>query len=165
MNKFVPYILVCFGIMLSSQANSQDTSTTTKTTGKLIEFLSAESYNIKKIDSQDFLVLVGHVKIKQGNTFLYGDSIIVNTSKNSLEGFGKVHINDADSVHTYADYLIYDGNTKKAKLRKHVKLTDGRGTLTTDSLDYDVSIKIGVYKKGGKLVRNKTVLKSIEGVY
>lgn len=37
--------------------------------------------------------------------------------------------------------------TQKAKLRKHVKLTDGRGTLTTDSLDYDVSIKIGVYKK------------------
>jgi lipopolysaccharide export system protein LptA len=28
-----------------------------------------------------------------------------------------------------------------------------------------VSIKIGVYKKGGKLVRNKTVLKSTEGVY
>jgi lipopolysaccharide export system protein LptA len=105
------------------------------------------------------------VKIKQGNTFLFGDSIIVNTTKNSLEGFGKVHINDADSVHTYADYLIYDGNTKKAKLRKHVKLTDGRGTLTTDSLDYDVSIKIGVYKKGGKLVRNKTILKSTEGVY
>jgi lipopolysaccharide export system protein LptA len=105
------------------------------------------------------------VKIKQGNTLLFGDSIIVNTTKNSLEGFGKVHINDADSVHTYADYLMYDGNTKKAKLRNHVKLTDGRGTLTTDSLDYDVSIKIGVYKKGGKLVRNKTILKSTEGVY
>jgi lipopolysaccharide export system protein LptA len=96
---------------------------------------------------------------------LFGDSIIVNTTKNNLEGFGNVHINDADSVHTYADYLMYDGNTKKAKLRNHVKLTDGRGTLTTDSLDYDVSIKIGVYKKGGKLVRNKTILKSTEGVY
>jgi lipopolysaccharide assembly outer membrane protein LptD (OstA) len=150
---------------VSFQANSQDSTTKVKNTGKLIEFLSSESYNIKKIDSQDFLILVGHVKIKQGNTFLFGDSIIVNTTKNNLEGFGKVHINDADSVHTYADYLYYDGNSKKAKLRKHVKLTDGRGTLTTDSLDYDVSIKIGVYKKGGKLVRNKTVLKSTEGVY
>ena len=165
MNKFVPYILLCFGILFSLQSNSQDTTTVVKNSGKLIEFLSAESYNIKKIDSQDFLILVGHVKIKQGNTLLFGDSIIVNTTKNSLEGFGKVHINDADSVHTYADYLYYDGNTKKAKLRKHVKLTDGRGTLTTDSLDYDVSIKIGVYKKGGKLVRNKTTLKSTEGVY
>jgi lipopolysaccharide export system protein LptA len=165
MNKYVPYILLCFGIVLSSQANSQDTTASVKNTGKLIEFLSAESYNIKKQDSQDFLILVGHVKVKQANTILYGDSIILNATKNSLEGFGKVHINDADSVHTYADYLKYDGNTKKAKLRNHVKLTDGRGTLTTDSLDYDVSIKIGVYKKGGKLVRNKTVLKSTEGVY
>ena len=165
MNKFVPYIILCFGILFSLQSNSQDTTTVVKNSGKLIEFLSAESYNIKKIDSQDFLILVGHVKIKQGNTLLFGDSIIVNTTKNSLEGFGNVHINDADSVHTYADYLYYDGNTKKAKLRKHVKLTDGRGTLTTDSLDYDVSIKIGVYKKGGKLVRNKTTLKSTEGVY
>ena len=165
MNKYVRYIILSFGTLLSFHANSQDTTTLVKNSGKLIEFLSAESYNIKKIDSQDFLILVGHVKIKQGNTFLFGDSIIVNTTKNSLEGYGKVHINDADSVHTYADYLIYDGNTKKAKLRKHVKLTDGRGTLTTDSLDYDVSIKIGVYKKGGKLVRNKTILKSIEGVY
>jgi lipopolysaccharide export system protein LptA len=150
---------------MSFHALGQDTTTKVKNTGKLIEFLSAESYNIKKIDSQDFLILVGHVKIKQGKTLLFGDSIIVNTTKNNLEGFGQVHINDADSVHTYADYLMYDGNTKKARLRKHVKLTDGRGTLTTDSLDYDVSIKIGVYKKGGKLVRNKTILKSTEGVY
>jgi len=165
MNKYVRYIIFCYGILVSIHARSQDTTTVVKNSGKLIEFLSAESYNIKKIDSQDFLILVGHVKIKQGNTLLFGDSIIVNTTKNSLEGFGKVHINDADSVHTYADYLIYDGNTKKAKLRKRVKLTDGRGTLTTDSLDYDVSIKIGVYKKGGKLVRNKTILKSTEGVY
>ena len=164
MNKFLSYILCYFCILFSLQANSQDT-TANQTKGKLIEFLSAESYNIKKQDSQDFLILVGHVKVRQGNTILFGDSIILNATKNSLEGFGKVHINDADSVHTYADYLKYDGNTKKAKLRKHVKLTDGRGTLTTDSLDYDVSIKIGVYKKGGKLVRNKTILKSTEGVY
>ncbi len=165
MNKYLSYIILCLGILVSFKANSQDTTTKVKNTGKLIEFLSAESYNIKKIDSQDFLILVGHVNIKQGKTLLFGDSIIVNTTKNTMEGFGKVHINDADSVHTYADYLFYDGNTKKAKLRNHVKLTDGRGTLTTDSLDYDVSIKIGVYKKGGKLVRNKTILKSTEGVY
>jgi hypothetical protein len=68
MNKFVRNILLCFGILLSSEANSQDTTTSVKKTGKLIEFLSAESYNIKKIDSQDFLILVGHVKIKQGTT-------------------------------------------------------------------------------------------------
>ncbi|MFM7719606.1 MAG: hypothetical protein ACKO52_00465, partial [Sediminibacterium sp.] len=63
MNKYLPYILFCFGIILSSQANSQDTTSSVKNTGKLIEFLSAESYNIKKQDSHDFLILVGHVKV------------------------------------------------------------------------------------------------------
>ena len=151
--------------MLSTQAQDTVKTTSTAPSGKLIEFLSAASYNIKKQDSMDFLILVGHVKIKQGKTLLFGDSIIVNSTSNTLEGFGNVHINDADSVNTYADYLKYDGNTRKAQLRNHVKLTDGRGTLTTDSLDYDVAVKIGVYKKGGKLVRNKTILKSTEGVY
>jgi lipopolysaccharide export system protein LptA len=165
MIKLIRYIALCCSILVSFHATSQDTTAVVKNTGKLIEFLSAESYNIKKQDSMDFLILVGHVKVKQGSTLLFGDSIIVNATKNSLEGFGNVHINDADSIHTYADYLKYDGNTKKAQLRKRVKLTDGRGTLTTDSLDYDVAVKIGVYKKGGKLVRNKTVLKSTEGVY
>jgi len=165
MIKISTYIFLCCSLLIQLQANSQDSTKATNTSGKLIEFLSAETYNIKKQDSMDFLVLVGHVKVKQGTTFLYGDSIIVNATKNTLEGYGKVHINDADSIHTYADYLNYDGNTKKAKLRKQVKLTDGIGTLTTDSLDYDVAVKIGVYKKGGKLVRNKTVLKSTEGVY
>lgn len=132
---------------------------------KLIEFLSAESYNLKKMDSMDFLILVGHVKIRQGKTLLYGDSIILNSTNNTLEGFGNVHINDADSVHTYSDYLKYIGNTKKAYLRKKVRLTDGKGILTTDSLDYDVSVKIGYFKKGGTLVRNKTRLKSVEGYY
>ncbi len=165
MINFVRYIVLCLVMLVSFQSISQDTATAVKNTGKLIEFLSAESYNIKKQDSMDFLILVGHVKVRQGTTLLFGDSLIVNATVNSLEGFGNVHINDADSIHTYADYLKYDGNTKKAQLRKHVKLTDGRGTLTTDSLDYDVAVKIGVYKKGGKLVRNKTVLKSTEGVY
>ena len=110
---------------------------------KLIEFLSAEVYNVKKMDSMDYLILVGHVKIRQGKTLLYGDSIILNSTLNTLEGFGNVHINDADSVHTYSSYLKYLGDTKKAFLRKKVKLTDGKGVLTTDSLDYDVNAKLG----------------------
>ena len=112
-----------------------------------------------------YLILVGHVKIRQGKTLLYGDSIILNTTLNTLEDFGNVHINDADSVNIYASYLKYMGSTKKAYLRKKVKLTDGKGILTTDSLDYDVNLKLGSFKNGGKLVRNKTILTSTEGLY
>ncbi len=164
----IGYLIILFLCSLqksNAQAVLGGTNAPIDSNTKLIEFLSAETYNVKKKDSMDFLILVGHVKIRQGTTLLFGDSLILNSTLNTLEGFGNVHINDADSVHTYADYLRYIGNTKKAYLRKHVKLTDGKGVLTTDSLDYDVSVKIGNFKKGGKLVRNKTTLTSKEGYY
>ena len=175
MNKWA-YIILFHCISFSQVKGQQVPVSTIKDTvvstypplengSKLIEFLSAETYNVKKIDSMDYLIFVGHVKIRQGKTLLYGDSIILNTTKNTLEGFGNIHINDADSVHTYASYLKYLGATKKAFLRKKVKLTDGKGVLTTDSLDYDVTVKLGSFKNGGKLVRNKTVLTSTEGLY
>jgi len=175
MNKWACFILFCIlsSTIVQGQKpiSSKTIDTVTKiappanNTGKLIEFLSAEVYNVKKMDSMDYLILVGHVKIRQGKTLLYGDSIILNTTLNTLEDFGNVHINDADSVNIYANYLKYIGSTKKAYLRKKVKLTDGKGVLTTDSLDYDVNAKLGSFKKGGKLVRNKTVLTSTEGLY
>ena len=168
MNKIGYILLLCLFIAINTNAQYKFGGTNAvglDSNAKLIEFLSAETYNVKKMDSMDFLILVGHVNIKQGKTLLYGDSIILNTTLNTLEGFGNIHINDADSVHTYSDYLKYNGNTKKAILRKKVRLTDGRGILTTDSLDYDVSVKIGSFLKGAKLVRNSTTLTSMEGFY
>jgi lipopolysaccharide export system protein LptA len=173
MNR-IGFIILCFSFLtISAKAQIQkqtDTlsvsnGATVENGGKLIEFLSAETYNVKKMDSMDFVVFVGHVQIRQGKTLLFGDSLILNNTLNTLEGFGHIHINDADSVHTYSDYLKYLGATKKAFLRKKVKLTDGKGVLTTDSLDYDAATKIGNFTKGGKLVRDKTVLTSKEGVY
>lgn len=165
MNRiYLSLILLCI-FLQTLNAQISTTPVAVDSNSKLIEFLSAASYNVKKIDSTNFVILVGNVKIRQGKTLLYGDSIVLNTTSNILEGYGHIHINDADSVHTYAEYIKYLGNTKKAYLRKKVKLTDGRGILTTDSLDYDVSIKLGQYNRGGKLVRNKTVLKSTEGFY
>jgi lipopolysaccharide export system protein LptA len=162
------FSLLSYSLIIGQKALIQNNTSAppmVDSNSKLIEFLSAESYNLKKMDSMEYLILVGHVKIRQGTALLYGDSIILNTTKNTLEGFGNIHINDADSVHTYAEYLKYIGNIKKAYLRRKVKLTDGRGVLTTDSLDYDVSVKIGYFTKGGTLVRNKTKLKSVEGYY
>jgi lipopolysaccharide export system protein LptA len=138
-------LIICCAQKTNAQNNLGGTNAPIDSNSKLIEFLSAETYSVKKMDSMDFLILVGHVKIKQGKTLLFGDSLILNSTLNTLEGFGNIHINDADSVHTYADYLRYIGNTKKAYLRKPVK--------------------IGNFKKGGKLVRNKTTLTSKEGYY
>ena len=130
-----------------------------------MDILFAERYNLLTKDSTTFISLAGNVKVQQGKTFFYADSAVLNRSLNMLEAFGNVHINDADSVHTYAQYLKYLGKEKKAFLKNKVRLTDGKGTLTTEELEYDVTIKIGTYLTGGKLVSKKSTLTSKEGYY
>lgn len=161
------YVFLCGILMLSSitsYAQQQDT-TTQPGAGQLLEFLKADRNNIKKIDSNQFISYAGNVKIKQGKTLFYADSAVVNPVTNIFEAFGNIHINDADSVHTYAQYLKYLAKEKQAFLKKRVRLTDGKSTLTTDELEYDVTVKIGTYVKGGKVVNEKTTLTSTEGYY
>lgn len=133
---------------------------------KRLEIIKADRYNFQKKDTAgDFLSLAGNVLLRQGKTLFYCDSAVLNQKENVVEAFGHIHINDADSVHTYAEYLKYLGNDKKAFLKKNVRLTDGKGILTTNELEYETEEKIGIYKNGGRVVNNNTVLTSKEGTY
>jgi lipopolysaccharide export system protein LptA len=160
-------LLLLFAVTHSfAQRNPKDTVVP----GKQIDIIRALRYSAVKVDSVTNLISLagdksGDVVLKQENTWIYADSIVLNSVQNMLEAYGNVHINDADSVHTYAQYLKYLGKEKKAFLKTKVKLTDGKGVLTTDDLEYDVSLKIGVYHNGGKLVDKKTTLTSKEGYY
>ena len=132
---------------------------------KKILIKNAERLNYQKIDSAEFQSAAGNVIIQQETTLFYSDSVVLNKSKNILEAFGHVHINDNDSINTYSDYLRYLGNEKTAYLKGNVKLTDGNGTLTTPDLNYDLNTHIGIYTQSGKVVSDKTVLTSTEGYY
>ncbi len=163
--KKVIYLL--FLLLAAHTVMAQRTAAdTTQPEGKLLEIISSDRLGLVSVDSTHrYTTLVGKVKVKQDKTLFYADSAILNEIDNSLEAFGNIHINDADSVHTYSQYLKYLGKEKKAFLNKKVKLTDGKGTLTTEALEYDVTLKIGTYLNGGKLVNKKTVLTSTEGYY
>lgn len=120
---------------------------------------------LKKDSVTELQMLAGNVFLEQGTTKFYCDSAVINPSTGIVEAFGNVHINDADSIHTYAQYLIYYSNEKKAYLKKNVRLTDGKGVLTTNDLEYDTNLKIGTYTNGGKVVSDKTILTSKEAIY
>ncbi|HYK45643.1 MAG TPA: OstA-like protein [Parafilimonas sp.] len=153
----------CFCLLnFSLQAQQPGADSSAK---KQIIILNAERLNYEKKDSAEYQSAAGKVAIQQQTTLFYCDSVALNKTRNLLEAYGHVHINDNDSVHTYSDYLRYLGNEKKAYLNGHVKLTDGKGTLTTPDLDYDLNTHIGIYTKGGKVVSEKTVLTSQEGYY
>lgn len=149
-----------FAQMPSAAVLNKDTTTTNQ-----VFIINAHRLNYEKKDSAEYQSAAGNVAMKQGNTLFYCDSVVLNKSANKMEAFGHVHINDNDSINTYCDYLRYTGGDKKAYLRGNVKLTDGKGTLTTSELNYDLNTKIGIYTKNGKVVSNKSVLTSKEGYY
>ena len=131
-----------------------------------IEIIFADNLRtITLSDGTELQTLAGNAAVKQGNTILKGDSIVLNSRTGIAEVFGNVHINDADTVNTYASYLKYLGTERIAYLRKNVKLTDGKGTLITDDLEYNLATGIAIYKDGGKVVNGKTVLTSSDAVY
>lgn len=130
-----------------------------------INLIRSDLLRLENKDSVQLQILVGNAILRQGKTLFYGDSIVMNQQKNTIEVFGNIHINDADSVNVYSQYLIYHGNERVANLKKAVKLSDGKATLTTDELEYDLNSKTGTYMNGGKIVNGSSVLTSKEGYY
>ncbi len=131
-----------------------------------IEIISGNSSRFITLDDSTTLrTLAGDAVVRQGKTTLSGDSIVLNSRTQIAEVFGHVHINDNDSVNTYADYLQYFGKTRIAFLKRNVKLTDGKGTLITDDLVYDLGTGIATYKGGGRVINGTTVLTSTDAVY
>lgn len=131
-----------------------------------VEILQSRKLELLKInDSTRLQILAGNVRLKQGNTLFSCDSCVINSNTNTFEAWGNVHINDSDTSDVYANHLRYLTKRRVAYLDGNVRLTDGKGSLTTPDLEYDVATKIGIYKNGGKVVNGKTVLTSKEGYY
>jgi lipopolysaccharide export system protein LptA len=163
---FLATLFIVFSLNGFSQTNTDTLPLNTADTGRFIRLVRANTFRLVKVDSVNSLIqLIGNVVLVQGNTTFYCDSAVQDKRLNQIEAFGNVHINDADSVHTYSQYAKYLGNIKMAYLKKKVRLTDGKGTLTTEELEYDVNSGIGIYKTPGKLVNGENVLTSKEGYY
>jgi lipopolysaccharide assembly outer membrane protein LptD (OstA) len=116
-------------------------------------------------DSVQIQILAGNVKLKQGTSYFSCDSCVINNSTRIFEAWGNVHINDADTANIYSSHLRYLMDPRVAYLDGGVRLSDGKGTLTTPSLEYDMTTDIGTYLRGGTVVNKKTVLTSREGFY
>ncbi len=158
------FLLTCCSFQLTAQ---QIISTTAATdTIRSIRIVQGKSLRLVTIDSVTSLeTIAGNVIIKEGLTTFYCDSATINRKTNIVEAYGNVHINDNDSIHTYAQSLRYVGAERIAYLKKNVKLTDKKGTLYTDDLEYNLRTGIATYKNGGRIVNEKTILTSRDAVY
>lgn len=121
-------------------------------------------------DTVEKQIVSGNVKFRQGNMWMYCDSAYYYPSINSLDAFGHVRMEQADTLFVYADQLFYNGDERLAKLtngpsESKVRLKDPSGELLTDTLDYDVDLGIGYYGCGGLLRDEVNTLTSEFGQY
>ena len=120
----------------------------------------------KNEDGEPYRKLVGDVVLRQGNTRIFGDSVILYSQKNITEVFGeRVRVEEGDSITVIGDKLIYNGNTRVAEMRDDVIYRDPSMTLYSDNLDYDLNLSMAYYYAGGRLVDTVNVLTSREGAY
>jgi len=136
-------------------------------TTEMVEILpGTKKMNLKTLpDGSQVQILVGNVRLKQGTTLFTCDSCVLNDAAKTFSAFGRVHINESDTGHVWANNLRYLYDKKYAYLNGNVRLTDGHGNLTTNTLEYDVARKIGMYKNGGKVVNARTTVTSQEATY
>ena len=113
----------------------------------------------------DARIVRGNVLFRHDDALMYCDSANFFESSNSLEAFGHVKLVQGDTLTGYGDKLLYNGNTKLARLRHNVRLLHHDAVLTTDSLNYDRANDIAYYYSGGKIVDDLNTLTSRWGQY
>ncbi len=116
-------------------------------------------------NGQELRRLVGNVQLSQGNTRIYCDSAYLFSTRNFLEAFGNVRIQQGDSVTVTGRKATYDGNTKQARMRENVVLNDQSKTLSTEQLDYDMNTSVAYYPDKGTIVEGENTITSKQGFY
>lgn len=119
---------------------------------------------------EEYQIVKGSVKFRQGGMWLFCDSAYYYPQRNSMDAFGHVEMRQGDTLFVYADKVYYDGLSRHATLthgpsRNNVQLKNRTVTLTTDSLDYDIAGERGWYTLGGTLEDDVNTLTSEYGEY
>jgi lipopolysaccharide export system protein LptA len=163
--RFLAILIFCMSGFQSFAQIAVPFKSKTGDSTQTIYIWHSDTLRQKQKDSVDIQSLFGHVKLQSDKTFFYTDSLAINHKENYIEAFGHVHINDKDSTDIYSDYMKYFVDKKQIIFQKNVELKDGKGTLSTDELHYDMNAHIGDYYDGGKVVNNNTIVTSKEGTY
>ncbi len=136
--------------------------------GKVILLHADRLEHNQAIDS-GVQILVGNVRIRKEDMFMYCDSARLNEETGSFDAFRNVRMEQGDTLFVYSDELYYDGLEELAELRAYpgnkVRLINRDVSLTTDVFFYDLAEDVGYYETGGTLTDKQNILNSLQGFY
>lgn len=130
-----------------------------------VEILNADEWLFDKTAS-GAQRLRGNVRFRHADAVMRCDSAHLFEDQR-VDAFGKVLIQQADTLTAEADRLRYNGRDRIAQLDGNVRLRDRSMELATPSLTYDMKGKRARYGDGGRIVSatDGNVLTSGTGTY
>ncbi len=105
------------------------------------------------------------VQFEHKGADLWCDIAIFYSQENRLRAIGNVRLQQGDSIEMNSAKLDWNGDTSLAKAWENVDLSDGKMTLTTDTLYFDREKQLSYYRSGGKVVDSVNILTSKIGTY
>ena len=170
MQKYFFLLFLFFTLQVKAQIPTQTTTPNEAVSQAQKDIIQVDKSNSLEYISNKGVItqkLVGDVWLHQDSVFMYCDSAFIE-NRTKMRAYGHVVIQQGDSVSCFSDSLIYDGISKIADLysKDDVILKSGQQTLYAwKTLNYNMATKVGTYKRGGKLLSDKTQVFSREGEY
>ncbi|MCS7073886.1 MAG: hypothetical protein NZ108_05415, partial [Bacteroidia bacterium] len=130
-----------------------------------IEIINTDSLLFEKRGNETIRRLIGQVQFQQDSTILYCDSAWHYTERNLVEAFSNVRILVSNQTTITGNKLIYQSDTKVARMIGNVQLTDGKTILTAPELIYFRNLAYGMYPRNGKITDGQNTLTSEKGYY
>ena len=132
--KFLFHILL---LLLSISTIAQNS--------KRIEILNTDNTYANANIHPDYWRLIGNVSFKHNDAIMTCDSAYHYNAENKMEAFGKIKINQGDSITLTGEMLTYFGKANKADIKGDVVLIDKHMTLNTEQVFYNLSTNIASY--------------------
>ena len=111
---------------------------------ELIEGATMIEYHSKKKAHR----LIGPVNFKYKGSVMYCDSAHFFDKEQIVIAYGQVQL-DSKDINLFCDSLLFRGKTRFAKLWGNVRVRDMEYKISTDSMDYDLRARKGVYRRNG----------------
>lgn len=166
-NRF-PFISA-FILLLSlapSYLLAQEDEEKSKIAGGKVEVISLDQLSYTKIDGKKVRILVGNVVFKKDEVIFKCDSAIQFVEDEQIYAYNNVRFNQGDTLTLTGDELFYNEKEEKLDVRgKRVFMTDGKMTLTTKALFYDMANEIAYYVDSAYITDGENKLSSIKGYY
>ncbi len=132
---------------------------------KRIELLNADVLEGDERLGKNAARLIGNVRFKHENAVMYCDSAYRFTEENRFDAFGNVRIVQNDSLTIPGNKLIYTGKNSLAVMQQNVVMNDGKMTLRTSELQYNLNTNQAVYNTGAEITDAENKLTSMRGIY